>query len=111
MPRLRDRYGSDPRDREGAGREVRGHSSRQYDDHLSAARRGRTSRDRSLGTEAFAMKAMKIAARVGLALVAAALTLAALAAQPPPTTTDDLRSVPIPPQKVSDRPALLIVNA
>lgn len=57
------------------------------------------------------MKAMKIAARVGLALVTAGLSLAALATQSPPTTTDDPRRVPIPPQKVSDRPALLIVNA
>jgi imidazolonepropionase-like amidohydrolase len=57
------------------------------------------------------MKAMKVAVRAGAAVLLAALSFATFAAQPPPTTTDDPRRVPIPPQKASDRPALLVVNA
>jgi imidazolonepropionase-like amidohydrolase len=42
-------------------------------------------------------------------MLAATLSFAAVAAQPP-NTTDDMRRVPIPPPKATDRPALLIVN-
>jgi imidazolonepropionase-like amidohydrolase len=54
------------------------------------------------------MNAMK-AVRAGAAAMLAAMSVTALAAQP--ATTDDPRHVPIPPQKISDRPALLIANA
>lgn len=57
------------------------------------------------------MNAMKMAARAGAAvMLAATLSLPSFAAQPP-ATTDDPRRVPIPPQKASDRPTLLIVNS
>ena len=57
------------------------------------------------------MMAVKMAARAGAAaILAATLSVASFAAQPP-ATTDDMRRVPIPSQQASDRPALLIVNA
>lgn len=57
------------------------------------------------------MITLKTAVRAGAAMMLAATFSFAVFAAQPPATTDDPRHVPIPPQKTSDRPALLIVNA